>query len=143
MITNYEGRPLKVDGNINHPLMQATEPNDLKETGKRFAHAGTDVFTQACILGLYDPDRSDKVVSSENSKDNWENFSQAAAESLKALKANKGKTLAIVMSPSLSPTVNRLLADASKSCLKRPWSALHPSITAQSMQLVPSRRSTS
>ena len=114
MITNYEGRPLKVDGNVNHPLMLATEPNDLKTVGKRFASAGTDVFTQACILGLYDPDRLDKVVSPDG-KSTWEDFSKAAGESLTALKANKGKTLAIVMSPSLSPTVNRLLADALKA----------------------------
>lgn len=111
---NYEGRPLKVDGNANHPLMQASEPNNLKESGPRFASAGTDVFTQACILGLYDPDRLDKVLSRENATATWDDVAKAAAESLTALKANQGKTLAIVMSPSLSPTVNRLLADALK-----------------------------
>ncbi len=115
LITNYEGRPLKVDGNANHPLMKATEPNNIKQDGARFASAGTDAFTQACILGLYDPDRLDKVVSSGNERTTWEDFAKAAGESLTALKANKGKSLAIVMSPSLSPTVNRLLGDALKA----------------------------
>ena len=115
LITNYEGRPLKVDGNANHPLMQATEPNDLKEVGQRFASAGTDVFTQACILGLYDPDRLDKVIARDNANATWDDFAKAAGDSFTALKANQGKTLAIVMSPSLSPTVNRLLGDALKA----------------------------
>ncbi len=115
LITNYEGRPLKVDGNANHPLMVATEPNDLKEAGQRFASAGTDAFTQACILGLYDPDRLSGVISKDNSAATWDDFSKAAATSYSALKANGGKTLAILMSPSLSPTVNRLLSDALKA----------------------------
>ncbi len=66
LITSYEGRPIKVDGNAKHPLMVATEPNNLKEVGERFASAGTDVFTQACILGLYDPDRLDRVIAKDN-----------------------------------------------------------------------------
>ena len=116
VISNYEGRPLKVDGNADHPVMRATEPNDLSGGDKqRFASAGSDVFTQACILGLYDPDRLDSVITRSGgteSRTSWEVFSAFAAERLAALTSNSGRSLAIVMSPSLSPTVNRLVGEA-------------------------------
>lgn len=116
LIGNYEGRPLKVDGNPDHPVMRNSEPNDLSEPSKhRFASAGSDVFTQACILGLYDPDRLEHVLSraeGHETQSTWEAFSAFAAERLEALKASGGKSLAIVMSPSLSPTVNRLVGEA-------------------------------
>lgn len=116
MVANYDGRPLKVDGNSVHPLMRAAEPNNITEPGKeRFASAGSDVFTQACILGLYDPDRLDAVLVREGksqSRSSWEAFTRFAAERSSALKASAGKSLAIVMSPSLSPSINRLVSEA-------------------------------
>ncbi len=118
VVSNYEGRPLKVDGNPEHPLMKASEPNDLKQVNARFASAGSDVFTQTCILGLYDPDRLDTVLARDGksvSKTDWEAFGKFASERAAALKANNGKTLAILAAPSLSPTVNRLLAEALKA----------------------------
>ena len=115
LIGNYEGRPLKVDGNADHPVMRASEPNDLaRPDKKRFASAGSDVFTQACILGLYDPDRLNRVVARKADKEadsTWQAFSDFAAERRAALTAGGGKSLAIVMSPSLSPTVNRLVSE--------------------------------
>ncbi|MGN6544157.1 MAG: TAT-variant-translocated molybdopterin oxidoreductase [Aureliella sp.] len=119
LVVNYEGRPLKVDGNPAHPIMRATEPNQYAQAGKdRFASAGSDVFTQACILGLYDPDRLDRVIKREGGKASdsaWTAFAEYAGERLAALKENGGKSLAIIMSPSLSPSVNRLVGEAMKA----------------------------
>ncbi len=114
LVTNLDGRPLKIEGNPEHPVMRASEPNDLSGGKERFASAGTDVFSQACVLGLYDPDRSRRVAkrSGEGLGDaSWEEFSAYATEHLESLKSTSGKGLAILMAPSLSPTVNRLVAD--------------------------------
>ena len=42
IVETHEGRPTKIEGNVNHPA----------------SLGATDVFTQASILNLYDPDRS-------------------------------------------------------------------------------------
>src|SRR5579871_2023258 len=46
VVTSVEGRPIKIDGNPLHPA----------------SLGGTDVFAQAAVLSLYDPDRSKAVV---------------------------------------------------------------------------------
>ncbi len=117
-VTNYEGRPIKVDGNAAHPLMKASEPNDLGSGKQRFASAGSDVFTQACVLGLYDPDRLEGVHSKADGKhvrSSWADFAKFAGERFEALKKDAGKGLAIVMSPSLSPSVNRMVGEVLKA----------------------------
>lgn len=117
LITNLDGRPIKAEGNPEHPLMRATEPNDLN--GKpRFKSAGTDVYSQACVLGLYDPDRASRVAKHDNAElatSSWEEFSAYCKEQQARLKNNQGKSLAILMSPSLSPSVNRMVGEIVKS----------------------------
>src|SRR5256712_7161181 len=46
-----EGRPTKLEGNPDHPN---SRNNDLNDKGS----SATDIFSQASILTLYDPDRS-------------------------------------------------------------------------------------
>src|ERR1043166_25468 len=48
-----DGRPIKIDGNGEHPANQM-----LDRQGKPRKHTGTDHFAQASILSLYDPDRA-------------------------------------------------------------------------------------
>ena len=109
-----DGRPIKIEGNPDHPLMKSTEPNDLGPGRERFASAGTDVFSQGCVLGLYDPDRTGRVA--RRSGDAWEDsswadFAEYAGGHFEGLKASAGRSLAILMSPSLSPSVNRLVQE--------------------------------
>lgn len=117
LVGNVDGRPLKIEGNPQHPLMKGSEPNDLQGGKKdRFASAGTDVFSQACILGLYDPDRAQRVASRSGSQSlvpsTWAEFSRSASDHFTKLQSTQGESLAILMSPSLSPSVNRMVAKA-------------------------------
>lgn len=117
LITNLDGRPLKVEGNPEHPLMRSTEPNDVKSK-PRFKSAGTDLYSQACILGMYDPDRASRVAKREDGKlvsSSWEDFAAYCKQQIEKLKANQGQSLAVLMSPSLSPSVNRLIGEIVKS----------------------------
>lgn len=117
LITNLDGRPIKVEGNAEHPLMRATEPNDVSKNA-RFKSAGTDVYSQACILGMYDPDRASRVAKRDGGSlvdSSWEEFATYAKSHFDQLRGSQGKSLAILMSPSLSPTVNRLVGEIVKA----------------------------
>lgn len=118
LATNMDGRPIKMEGNAAHPLMVASEPNDLSGDKKRFASAGTDVFSQGCVLGLYDPDRVSSVVKRDadgSQAVEWEAFAEYASANIKKLAESQGASLAVLMAPSLSPTVNRLVAEVVKT----------------------------
>jgi molybdopterin-containing oxidoreductase family iron-sulfur binding subunit len=50
--TSFEGRPVKLDGNPDHPFASGAVVPGTDQ------HAGISTFAQASILHLYDPDRS-------------------------------------------------------------------------------------
>jgi molybdopterin-containing oxidoreductase family iron-sulfur binding subunit len=52
LATSYEGRPIKLDGNPDHPFASGGIVTGTKR------HAGAHPFAQAAILSCYDPDRS-------------------------------------------------------------------------------------
>lgn len=120
LVTNRDGRPIKVEGNPDHPLMRATEPNNV--SGKpRFKSAGTDIYSQACVLGLYDDDRAARVAKRVDGKlvdSSWDEFADYARNQLQSLQADQGQSLGILMSPSLSPSVNRLVSEIVKALPK-------------------------
>lgn len=102
MVTCYDGRPIKVEGNPDHPA----------------SLGGTDGFSQAATLSLYDPDRSStirqRLASSESAK-SWEDFNTYVKELLAKLSGKQGAGLAVLMEPSSSLSVAdavKKLADA-------------------------------
>ena len=96
LVTCYDGRPTKVEGNADHPL----------------SLGGTDVFDQAAILNLYDPDRSDLLVEQSRGQQftrEWSDFDRFASQHFAALKERKGKGLFLLCEATSSPTFHRLL----------------------------------
>ncbi len=55
LATSFEGRPIKLDGNTEHPFASGSIVPSPTGTTR---HAGCSTFVQASILHLYDPDRS-------------------------------------------------------------------------------------
>jgi molybdopterin-containing oxidoreductase family iron-sulfur binding subunit len=121
LVANVDGRPLKVDGNPDHPAYAKFQP---KETAgnKKLASAGTDVFTQGAILSLYDQDRigmvlnreramaNPTIVNSENDDERqqtWNALSTYASRSASALGTGKG--LAILIEPQTHRSLGYLL----------------------------------
>jgi len=50
--TSYEGRPIKLDGNPEHPFASGGIVTGTER------HAGSSVYAQASVLHMYDPDRA-------------------------------------------------------------------------------------
>jgi len=96
LIKTREGRPIKVDGNPDHPVSE----------GK------INAIAQASVLNLYDPDRLQnpmrKAKSGEFLKSTWQ---QVDSEILNALNSNSGKGIAIITGKILSPTTKKVLDD--------------------------------
>ncbi|MFZ0137524.1 MAG: TAT-variant-translocated molybdopterin oxidoreductase [Candidatus Sulfotelmatobacter sp.] len=97
LVESHLGRPTKIEGNDKHPA----------------SLGGTDIFAQAHILGLYDPDRSQSVVSMGDQQ-SWQAFLNAIHGPLAAQKALQGAGIRILTPTISSPT----LADQLRGFLK-------------------------
>src|SRR5271157_2352318 len=95
LVESHEGRPTKVEGNPDHP-----------------AGVGSDVFAQASILDMYDPDRS-QMITFEGGTRFWGDYVNAIKGPLNSQKAMQGAGLRIltrtVSSPTLAAQLNAVL----------------------------------
>src|SRR5947209_8805885 len=96
LVESHMGRPTKVEGNPEHPA----------------SLGATDVFAQASVLTLYDPDRS-KVAILNGRIGSWSDFLDAMATARQAHLRRKGAGLRILTETVISPT----LADQLRSLL--------------------------
>jgi|HigsolmetaAR201D_1030396.scaffolds.fasta_scaffold04605_4 MoCo/4Fe-4S cofactor protein with predicted Tat translocation signal len=87
LVRSNEGRPTKVEGNPDHPA----------------SLGATDAYSQASVLTLYDPDRSQQVLNA-GQPSTWENFVSALDGALAPLRSNGGAGLRILTETSTSPT---------------------------------------
>jgi molybdopterin-containing oxidoreductase family iron-sulfur binding subunit len=90
--TSFEGRPIHLDGNPDHPFAGGAIVPGTKR------HAGASTFAQASILHLYDPDRSTSPLA------------QGKGSSMPAFKAGLGELKA-----ALAAGGARILSEASSS----------------------------
>jgi molybdopterin-containing oxidoreductase family iron-sulfur binding subunit len=88
LVESHLGRPTKIEGNPSHPA----------------SLGGTDVFAQASVLDLWDPDRSQTVTYS-GQPGTWEAFGTALQGRMMALGANQGKGLRVLTETVTSPTL--------------------------------------
>ncbi|UFN46931.1 4Fe-4S dicluster domain-containing protein [Roseomonas sp. OT10] len=94
VVTSVEGRPTKVEGNPDHPA----------------SLGATDVFAEAAVLSLYDPDRS-RTLRREGRIASREAFLADLSPRLRALEARGGEGLALLTGHVASPTLLRLIGE--------------------------------
>ncbi|HXG63624.1 MAG TPA: TAT-variant-translocated molybdopterin oxidoreductase [Blastocatellia bacterium] len=88
LVESHMGRPTKVEGNPEHPA----------------SLGATDLFAQASILGLYDPDRSQTLLNVGDIK-TWSSFLGALRPRVGALRAVGGSGLRLLTETITSPTL--------------------------------------
>ncbi|PWT80907.1 MAG: molybdopterin oxidoreductase [Blastocatellia bacterium] len=98
LVESHLGRPTKVEGNPDHPA----------------SLGATDIFGQASVLGLYDPDRS-QVVTHTGRISSWVTFVAALNRAVEEQRLKKGAGLRIlterVTSPTLADQLHALLTE--------------------------------
>ncbi|MHB9010847.1 MAG: TAT-variant-translocated molybdopterin oxidoreductase [Ignavibacteriaceae bacterium] len=96
LIKTREGRPIKVDGNPDHPVSK----------GKTSAKA------QSAILSLYDPERLQQPLRKTSSgnfmKSTWQHIDQEISS---ALAKADGKEISIISHKIISPTTLKVIQD--------------------------------
>jgi molybdopterin-containing oxidoreductase family iron-sulfur binding subunit len=85
---SHEGRPTKIEGNPDHPA----------------SLGGTDVFAQASILTLYDPNRA-KVITNNGRSRTWVDLITTIQGTLAELRSSQGAGLRILTESTTSPTL--------------------------------------
>ena len=95
LVSSHDGRPTKIEGNPLHPA----------------SLGATDVFMQAELLSLYDPDRS-RDVRAAGRVSTFQAFAAALNQERPALQARQGEGLRILTGTITSPTLLALLEEA-------------------------------
>jgi len=98
LATSYEGRPIKIDGNPDHPFAGGGTVPGTKR------HGGSTAWAQGSILSLYDPDRSQTVLKDKGTPASLDAFQSWLREARAALAANPAKVRFLSEATS-SPTV--------------------------------------
>ena len=112
LVRSNEGRPTKIEGNPDHPNNRPLDfPADDPFRDPRGSSA-TDIFSQASILDLYDPDRSQTITYREDIR-TWTAFVGAMRSALDEQRPKQGSGLRFltetIISPSLGEQMNELL----------------------------------
>ncbi len=103
LITVFDGRPIKVEGNPGHPL-------SLGASG---------MYAQASLLDMYDPERLNHFYQREtptgaSNKKTREDFAKSFGKLIAQHKSIKGKGLVIIAEAFSGPTAVRLRAQIAK-----------------------------
>jgi molybdopterin-containing oxidoreductase family iron-sulfur binding subunit len=91
LVKSHEGRPIKIEGNADHPD----------------SNGGTNAWTQASILNLYDVDRAQRFTRGGQAIARQDALNYLGQVS-KKFEGNKGAGLCFLSEPGLSPSRLRL-----------------------------------
>jgi len=109
LVKSHDGRPVKIEGNPQHPA----------------SLGATDVFSQAEVLSLYDPDRSKHPIAGGERR-SWTDARQLIAQLRQQFLAKKGRGLRILLQPCASPTRDRLIRLVRQAFPEARWHAYSP-----------------
>jgi MoCo/4Fe-4S cofactor protein with predicted Tat translocation signal len=110
LVESHEGRPTKIEGNPLHPA----------------SLGATDVFAQAAVLGLYDPDRSQTLTNLGEIRP-WSAFLGVFRAALAAEQPLEGAGLRILTESVSSPTLAAGIRDALSRYPSAKWHQWDPS----------------
>jgi Fe-S-cluster-containing dehydrogenase component/anaerobic selenocysteine-containing dehydrogenase len=109
LVKSVEGRPTKIEGNPRHPASLGS----------------TDVFAEAGVLSLYDPDRS-QAVRNRAQPVAWETFAGVLRTQMEQESSRRGSGLRLLSGRITSPTLRRQLDDLLRAFPEARWHRYEP-----------------
>jgi len=116
VVESHQGRPTKIEGN----------PSFTRYRG------ATDVFTQASVLDLYDPDRLPCSTRGKNKLSKPEVLDELKRIS-EFIVSNKGQGVAVLAEPSVSPARSKLISALQSNAPQLMWAEYEP-VTTQGLE---------
>ncbi|HKS27552.1 MAG TPA: TAT-variant-translocated molybdopterin oxidoreductase [Pyrinomonadaceae bacterium] len=109
LVRSNEGRPTKVEGNELHPA----------------SLGASDIYSQASVLGLYDPDRS-QVLSFRGEIRTWSTFLGAVSQALDNQRPKQGAGIRFLTETITSPTLAAQITDILREFPGARWYQYEP-----------------
>src|SRR5438105_2155821 len=109
LVTTVDGRPIKLDGNPLHPA----------------SNGGSDVFAQAAIHDLYNPERARRFAENGKTTD-YAAFEKYLTDLRGKMQADGGAGLGFLVEETHSPTRERLRSELAKMFPKMRWCVYDP-----------------
>ena len=104
LVESHMGRPTKIEGNPEHPA----------------SLGATDAITQASVLDLYDPDRS-QAINNAGRISTWNGFFTALNAELESQRLSQGSGLRILTETVTSPTLAQQFSELLVKYPKAKW----------------------
>ncbi|HEY6453496.1 MAG TPA: TAT-variant-translocated molybdopterin oxidoreductase [Steroidobacteraceae bacterium] len=109
LVESHMGRPTKIEGNPQHPA----------------SLGATDIFAQAAVLQLWDPDRSQAVMNRGVTAD-WADFDAMLVQARARIEHDGGAGLHVLTGASTSPTLSAQLQALHRRYPRMRWYVHEP-----------------
>ncbi|HSE31477.1 MAG TPA: TAT-variant-translocated molybdopterin oxidoreductase [Pyrinomonadaceae bacterium] len=125
LVRSNEGRPTKIEGNPDHPNNQPSEFPKAGVAQDARGSSATDIFTQASILSLYDPDRSQTLTYREDIR-TWTTFVGEMRTLIDGQRAKQGAGIRFLTESIISPTLGAQMKETLQAFPQARWHQYEP-----------------
>jgi len=125
LVRSNEGRPTKVEGNPDHPNNRPVNVPAADPYRDPRGSSATDIFSQASILSLYDPDRSQTLTYREDIRP-WMAFVGEMRSALDEQRPKQGAGIRFLTETITSPSVGAQMRELLTAFPQARWHQYEP-----------------
>ena len=125
LVRSNEGRPTKIEGNPEHPNNRPAEAESENPVWNPRGSSATDIFTQASLLNLYNPERSSTPLYREDIR-TWTAFVGEMRSALDEQRSKQGAGIRFLTESIISPSLGQQMKDLLTALPQAKWHQWQP-----------------
>src|SRR5215217_5650877 len=125
LVRSNDGRPTKIEGNPEHPNNKPSQSPSENPIWNPRGSSATDIFTQASILNLYDPDRSQTLTYREDIR-TWTAFVGDMRSAFDEQRGKQGQGIRFLTESIISPALGAQMNELLKTLPQAKWHQWQP-----------------